>query len=128
MESFFFRVFFFRFFVFVLLSFFSLFAFPQSQNLKYTYDALGRLVQVDDSKNGNRVYTYDPAGNRLSVVVEPWGVLPPKPTGLQSSLVFNCMWQANVEHHFAIVQFAKLFIERFGIFYLILPNYHHTKK
>lgn len=35
----------------------------------YTYDELGRLVRVSDTRNGDRVYAYDPAGNRTQVVV-----------------------------------------------------------
>lgn len=41
----------------------------QSQTLNYTYDELGRLTLVKDSKNDNRSYAYDPAGNRISVGV-----------------------------------------------------------
>ena len=32
----------------------------------YQYDALGRLKEVTDPKNGNRNYTYDKAGNRIT--------------------------------------------------------------
>lgn len=39
------------------------------QQLRYTYDALGRLTFVEDNVNGNRDYGYDPAGNRVSVTV-----------------------------------------------------------
>lgn len=35
----------------------------------YTYDELGRLVRVSDTRNGNRDYAYDPAGNRRQVTV-----------------------------------------------------------
>ncbi|WP_396159885.1 RHS repeat domain-containing protein [Flavobacterium sp.] len=35
----------------------------------YTYDELGRLVRVSDTRNGDRVYAYDPAGNRTQMVV-----------------------------------------------------------
>lgn len=35
----------------------------------YTYDELGRLVRVSDTHNGDRVYAYDPAGNRTQVIV-----------------------------------------------------------
>lgn len=38
-----------------------------SQTLAYEYDALGRLVQVEDGVNGNRIYDYDAAGNRKSL-------------------------------------------------------------
>ena len=40
-----------------------------SQDLKYTYDALGRVEKVEDNLNTNRNYTYDAAGNRTSVVI-----------------------------------------------------------
>ena len=36
--------------------------------IAYTYDALGRVKTVVDSKGGNITYTYDAAGNRTSVV------------------------------------------------------------
>ncbi|OBP13697.1 hypothetical protein A5320_17405 [Rheinheimera sp. SA_1] len=35
----------------------------------YKYDALGRLTEVTDSINGNRIYGYDAAGNRIDVSV-----------------------------------------------------------
>ena len=43
----------------------------------YTYDELGRLVRVSDTRNGDRVYTYDPAGNRTQVIVGGTGQPPP---------------------------------------------------
>jgi YD repeat-containing protein len=36
-------------------------------NRKYQYDTLNRLVAVIDSSGGTRIYSYDPAGNRVSV-------------------------------------------------------------
>lgn len=39
------------------------------QTLDYTYDALGRLVTVNDTVNEDRNYYYDAAGNRISVTV-----------------------------------------------------------
>ena len=36
----------------------------------YTYDSLGRIAQVAYSSGLMIVYTYDPAGNRTSVVVQ----------------------------------------------------------
>ncbi|MDR1423803.1 MAG: RHS repeat protein [Azoarcus sp.] len=36
----------------------------------YTYDSLGRIMQVVYSNGMTIVYTYDPAGNRTSVVVQ----------------------------------------------------------
>ena len=46
-----------------------------SQEIKYQYDALGRVVQVEDYVNGNRAYDYDPAGNRKSLT-RPVAVAP----------------------------------------------------
>lgn len=43
--------------------------FAGSQDLKYTYDALGRVIKVEDNLNTNRNYTYDAAGNRTKVVI-----------------------------------------------------------
>jgi len=39
------------------------------QNLKYTYDTLGRITFVEDSSNGNRDFDFDKAGNRTLVAV-----------------------------------------------------------
>lgn len=56
--------------VFVLLLSIQVFAqsSSQSQTIQYRYDELGRLVTTEDSKNGDRVYKYDAAGNRTLVV------------------------------------------------------------
>jgi YD repeat-containing protein len=43
----------------------------------YTYDELGRLVRVSDTRNGDRVYAYDPAGNRTQVIVGGTEQQPP---------------------------------------------------
>ena len=40
-----------------------------SYQKRFEYDALGRLVEVIDDINGDRVYTYDAAGNRTVVEV-----------------------------------------------------------
>jgi YD repeat-containing protein len=42
----------------------------------YTYDELGRLVLVTDTLNGNRAFTYDPAGNRRQATVGGIGQQP----------------------------------------------------
>lgn len=38
-----------------------------SQTIEYKYDALGRLIKVENQANGDKDYDYDPAGNRTSV-------------------------------------------------------------
>ncbi len=43
----------------------------------YAYDELGRLVLVTDTRNGDRVFVYDPAGNRRQVIVGGSGQQPP---------------------------------------------------
>ena len=45
----------------------------QAKNIKYTYDALGRLVCVNDTVNGDRNYQYDDAGNRENVSLSNCG-------------------------------------------------------
>lgn len=40
-----------------------------SKTLKYKYDALGRVVKVEDSINKDRTYEYDDAGNRKKVII-----------------------------------------------------------
>jgi YD repeat-containing protein len=49
----------------------------QADVTNYTYDELGRLVLVTDTRNGNRVFIYDPAGNRRQVIVGGAGQPPP---------------------------------------------------
>ena len=49
----------------------------QADVTNYTYDELGRLVLVTDTRNGNRVFIYDPAGNRRQVIVGGTGQPPP---------------------------------------------------
>jgi YD repeat-containing protein len=48
-----------------------------SETITYTYDALGRLVQVTRSGTVNNgasaLYTYDPANNRTNVTTAPGG-------------------------------------------------------
>jgi|GEM_PF-3306723 len=46
------------------------FALAQSTTDTYEYDALGRLVRVDNSTSGDRAgYDYDAAGNRIAVAI-----------------------------------------------------------
>lgn len=75
-----------------------------SQTTVYTYDLLGRVTYVIDSKNGNRDYDYDPAGNRLNVAAGTAGdassepVPPPvpnPPTGLSYQQSSQCSWRAS---------------------------------
>lgn len=60
--------------VFVLL--FSIQVVAQSssspQAIQYKYDELGRLVTTQDSRNGDRAYQYDSAGNRTLVLTVQW--------------------------------------------------------
>lgn len=51
-----------------------------AQPTTYQYDALGRLVRVDQGNGGAATYAYDPAGNRTQVnAVAPQGPPPPSP-------------------------------------------------
>lgn len=43
--------------------------YADEQELKFSYDVLGRLTFVHDDVNGNRDYDYDSAGNRCSVSI-----------------------------------------------------------
>lgn len=65
------------------------FADAQSQTTNYSYDALGRLILVEDSQNGDREFKYDPAGNRTQVIVanQTGAGVPAKPAGLSATLV-----------------------------------------
>lgn len=70
----------------VAMLLFSLKVFSEPVTVDYTYDALGRAIEINDSKNGERFYQYDAAGNRTAVsgdVIPPQPVLP-APTGLQT--------------------------------------------
>lgn len=75
-----------------------------SQTTVYTYDVLGRVTYVTDTKNGNRDYDYDPAGNRLNVATGTTGdassepVPPPvpnPPSGLSYQQSSQCSWRAS---------------------------------
>ncbi len=60
--------------------------------LKYKYDALGRVVQVEDQINGDRHFHYDPAGNRTQVNIgEDTGVDAPvaEPPGKPANVSLN---------------------------------------
>ena len=74
--------------------------------VQYQYDALGRLNQVEDTVNGNRVYQYDPVGNRTSLSVmsassstsssgsSPAIPLPPAPTNARKVYIADCAFEA----------------------------------
>lgn len=49
-----------------------------AQTLTYGYDALGRVITVEDTVNGDRSFEYDPAGNRtyVSASVKPPTITP----------------------------------------------------
>lgn len=70
--------------------------------MSFTYDPLGRLTFATDSKNGNRDYDYDKAGNRLLVstntatdaTAEPAPESLPAPTNLQYFQAASSAWKA----------------------------------
>lgn len=79
-------------------------AIAASQSTVYTYDVLGRVTYVTDTKNGNRDYDYDPAGNRLNVAAGTTGdsssepvppPVPDAPTGLSYQQSSQCSWRAS---------------------------------
>jgi len=60
---------------FIILS--SLIGVAKATTITYKYDALGRLTLVSDGIVEDRIYNYDDAGNRTSVVVESEPALDP---------------------------------------------------
>lgn len=61
------------------------------QTLKYSYDALGRLVVENDTVNGDRNFAYDAAGNRTQVTAgnPALPTVPAKPTSLSCIAIPN---------------------------------------
>lgn len=77
--------------------------FAQAETTTYTYDALGRLTQVNGSANGGSVvtYTYDAAGNRTQTTSKSESIAPSVPTGLIATPVsqtqINLSWSASTD-------------------------------
>jgi len=81
-------------------------AYAQEKIYKYTYDELGRLTTVEDSINGDRTYTYDPAGNRTNVAVSS------KSSSSSSSVVSSIASSSNLP---VIIQ-AESYSDMFDVF------------
>ena len=74
----------------------------RAETTTYTYDALGRLIQVNGSANGSAVtYTYDAAGNRTQTTSKSESTAPSVPTGLSATAVsqtqINLSWSASTD-------------------------------
>jgi chitodextrinase len=75
----------------------------KAETTTYTYDALGRLTQVNGSANGGSVvtYTYDAAGNRTQTTSKSESLAPSVPTGLSATPVsqtqINLSWSASTD-------------------------------
>jgi YD repeat-containing protein len=75
----------------------------RAETTTYTYDALGRLIQVNGSTNGGSVvtYTYDAAGNRTQTTSKSESIAPSMPTGLSATPVsqtqINLSWSASTD-------------------------------
>jgi fibronectin type 3 domain-containing protein len=75
----------------------------RAETTTYTYDALGRLTQVNGSANGGSVvtYTYDAAGNRTQTTSKSESIAPSVPTGLIATPVsqtqINLSWSASTD-------------------------------
>lgn len=74
----------------------------RAETTTYTYDALGRLVQVAGSANGSAVtYTYDAAGNRTQTTSKSESILPSVPTGLGATPIsqtqINLSWSGSTD-------------------------------
>jgi chitodextrinase len=74
----------------------------RAETTTYTYDALGRLTQVDGSSKGSVVtYTYDAAGNRTQTTSKSESIAPSAPTGLGATAIsqtqINLSWSASTD-------------------------------
>lgn len=75
----------------------------RAETTTYTYDALGRLIQVNGSANGGSVvtYAYDAAGNRTQTTSKSESIAPSVPTGLSATPVsqtqINLSWSASTD-------------------------------
>jgi chitodextrinase len=74
----------------------------RAETTTYTYDALGRLIQVNGSANGSAAtYTYDAAGNRTQTTAKSESVAPSVPTGLGATPIsqtqINLSWSASTD-------------------------------
>jgi chitodextrinase len=89
--------------IILLLAILSCAPLAQSETTTYTYDALGRLIQVDGSANGGSVvtYEYDAAGNRTQTTSKSESLAPSVPTGLSATPVsqtqINLSWSASTD-------------------------------
>jgi chitodextrinase len=77
--------------------------FAQAETTTYTYDALGRLIQVNGSANGSAAtYTYDAAGNRTQTTSKSESIAPSVPTGLGATPIsqtqINLSWSASTDN------------------------------
>jgi chitodextrinase len=74
----------------------------RAETTTYTYDALGRLIQVDRSATGSVVtYAYDAAGNRTQTTSKSESIAPSVPAGLSATAVsqtqINLSWSASTD-------------------------------
>lgn len=74
-----------------------------AETTTYTYDALGRLIQVNGSANGGSLvtYAYAAAGNRTQTTSKSESIAPSVPTGLSATPVsqtqINLSWSASTD-------------------------------
>ena len=88
--------------IILLLAVLSCSLLARAETTTYTYDALGRLIQVNGSANGSAVtYTYDAAGNRTQTTSKSESTAPSVPTGLSATAVsqtqINLSWSASTD-------------------------------
>ncbi|MGQ9570900.1 MAG: RHS repeat domain-containing protein [Thermodesulfovibrionales bacterium] len=62
---------------YVLILIFAFFRISEGVTIKYTYDNLNRLTKVVYGDGTTEEFTYDPAGNRLSHLIEVSDISPP---------------------------------------------------